>query len=98
MGERRIEARGERISHKRCPNDVRVVALCDWKAKHLERAKGFVAERYGNAERVHADFRELHLDARLDAVFNGKHVYREKPMRMSFAESRHVRAAGLTRC
>lgn len=28
-----------------------------------------------------------------DAVLNGKHIYHEKPMGMSFAESKHVRAA-----
>lgn len=28
-----------------------------------------------------------------DAILNGKHIYHEKPMGMSFAESRHVRAA-----
>jgi predicted dehydrogenase len=92
-------------------DDVRVVALCDVNAKHLERANGFVAERYGKADvRVHEDFREMHRDAGVDAVLmalpvhwhsipatdavlNGKHIYHEKPMGMSFAESRHVRAA-----
>src|SRR4051812_48217801 len=28
-----------------------------------------------------------------DAILNGKHIYHEKPMGMSFAESRHVREA-----
>ena len=28
-----------------------------------------------------------------DAILNGKHIYHEKPMGMSFAESKHVRAA-----
>jgi predicted dehydrogenase len=91
--------------------DVRVTAICDVNTKNLERAKGFIGQRYGSAEvNVHRDFRELHRDAKVDAILmalpvhwhsipatdailNGKHIFHEKPMGMSFAESRHVRAA-----
>ncbi len=92
-------------------DDVRVVSICDVNTKNLERAKGYIAEKYGDAAvKVHADFRELNADAGVDAVLmalpvhwhsipstdailRGKHIYHEKPMGMSFAESKHVRAA-----
>lgn len=92
-------------------DDVRVRALCDVNTQNLERARGLIAERYGQADvKTYADFRELNRDATLDAVLmalpvhwhsipatdailNGKHIYHEKPMGMSLAESQHVRAA-----
>lgn len=92
-------------------DDVRVVALCDVNTKNLDRAKGFIAERYGSADvKTFRDFRELNRDSGVDAVLmalpvhwhsipaadailNGKHIYHEKPMGMSFAESKHVRTA-----
>src|SRR6478735_2719357 len=92
-------------------DDVRVIALSDVNTKNLDRAKGFISERYGSADvKTYRDFRELNRDTGIDAVLmalpvhwhsipasdailNGKHIYHEKPMGMSFAESRHVRAA-----
>jgi predicted dehydrogenase len=96
-------------------DDVRVTALCDVNTRNLDRAKGFIAERYGSADvKTFRDFRELHRDPSIDAVLmalpvhwhsipatdailNGKHIYHEKPMGMSFAESRHVREAVRTK-
>jgi predicted dehydrogenase len=92
-------------------DDVRVIALSDVNTKNLDRAKGFIAERYGSADvKTYHDFRELNRDKSVDAVLmalpvhwhsipatdailNGKHIYHEKPMGMSFAESKHVREA-----
>lgn len=92
-------------------DDVRVTALCDVNQKKIASAKGYIAERYGQADvKVYSDFREMNRDSSVDAVvmalpvhwhsipatdaiLNGKHIYHEKPMGMSFAESRHVRSA-----
>ena len=50
-------------------DDVRVSALCDVNTRHLERARGFIKERYGSDDvKVYSDFRELHRDASLDAI------------------------------
>jgi predicted dehydrogenase len=92
-------------------DDVRVVAVCDVNRKNIDRARGFIKERYGNDDaRVYSDFRELNRDKTIDAVLmalpvhwhsipsadailNGKHIYHEKPMGLSFEESKLVRAA-----
>lgn len=92
-------------------DDVRVTAVCDVNSRNIEKAKGYVAERYGSADlKVYRDFRELNRDAGVDAVLmalpvhwhsipsadailNGKHIYHEKPMGMSFEESKLVRSA-----
>ena len=92
-------------------DDVRVTALCDVNVGNINRAKGYLTEKYGSADvKMYNDFRELNRDAGVDAILmalpvhwhsipstdailNGKHIYHEKPMGMSFAESQHVRAA-----
>ena len=92
-------------------DDVRVTAVCDVNTQHLDRAKGLIAGKYGQADvKVYRDFRELNRDAGIDAVLmalpvhwhsipaadairNGKAIYHEKPMGMSFEEARIVREA-----
>ena len=92
-------------------DDVRVTAICDVNTQNVDRAKGFIQEKYGTVDvNVHQDFRDLNRDPGIDAVLmalpvhwhsipsadailNGKHIYHEKPMGMSFEESRIVREA-----
>ena len=50
-------------------DDVRVTAVCDVNQQNIERARGFIREKYGSDDvKVFTDFRELNRDASIDAV------------------------------
>jgi len=49
--------------------DVRVAAICDVNKRHVERARGFIAQAYGSPDvKVFSDFRELNASTSIDAV------------------------------
>lgn len=91
--------------------DVRVVAVCDVRKQHRDRAKEIVDTRYGDTScAAYHDFREMLSRKDIDAVLiavpdhwhaligveaarQGKHMYYEKPMGVSFAEAKAVRDA-----
>lgn len=90
---------------------VQVVAVCDVRRQHRDRAKQWVDARYGDKScATYNDFRELLARKDIDAVLiavpdfwhaligieaarNGKDMYYEKPMGLTFADARAMRDA-----
>jgi predicted dehydrogenase len=91
--------------------DVQVVAVCDVRRQHRDRAKQWVDARYGDKScATYNDFREVLARKDIDAVAiavpdhwhaligieaarNGKDMYYEKPMGLTFADARAMREA-----
>ena len=92
-------------------SDVQVVAVCDVRRQHRERAKRWVDARYGDQScATYNDYRELLARKDIDAVLiavpdhwhaligieaarNGKDMYYEKPMGLTFADAKAMREA-----